>query len=81
MTANSKENELGIYKDILEKSKSLKNRFTKFFENVLKENEISTSLFDANVLEIIKSLIFGVEENSNIAKVDVGKNRNLVKHL
>ena len=63
MTANSKENELEIYKDILEKSNSLKNRFTKFFENVLKANEISSSLFDANVIEIVKSLIFGVEEH------------------
>ena len=81
MTANSKENELKIYKDILEKSNSLKNRFIKFFENTLKENDVSSSIFDANVLEIIKSLIFGVEENSNIAKVDVGKNRNLIKHM
>jgi len=78
--ANKKENELKIYKNILEKSYTLKNKFEKFYITTIKNVEISDSMTDYNVVEMIKSLIFGVDD-TNVAKVDIGKNRNLIKQM
>ena len=77
-----KEKEINIFKTMYTKTINLKEKFIPYVESLAKENEQLYSLFSENdVFNIMKVLLFGVDENTNIKKVDLVKNKNLLKKV
>ena len=73
-------NELEIYKDLYRITENLKNRFIPFVKKTLIERNIDSKPFDDNdIFTIMKTLVFGVDKESTIKKVDLVKNKNLMK--
>lgn len=73
--------EKNIYDDILTKSTNIRDRFETFFKTKMKENGVSPNLIDDNVVNIIKTLLFGTGSSSKISKNDFHKQFNLIKQL
>lgn len=72
--------DIDIIKDMHKITINLKERFVPFIENSLKEHNIDRTVFVENdIFSIMKTLIFGVEKDSPIKKVDLIKNKNLLK--
>jgi hypothetical protein len=67
-----------LFKDILDKCENLENRFDSFFTKSLNDRNIPENMFYGTVF-IIKELIFGVDENQPTRKVEINKNRNMIK--
>jgi len=81
MTENiDKTNELDIYKEMYRITENIKNRFIPFVKKTLVERNIDIKYFDeSDIFSIMKTLIFGVDKESSIKKVDLVKNKNLMK--
>lgn len=77
-----KEKEINIFKTMHTKTINLKEKFIPYVENLAKENDQLYILFSENdVFNIMKVLLFGVDENTSIKKVDLVKNKNLLKKV
>lgn len=73
--------EIKLYKSIITKCDNLENKFIDFFEKSREKRNISENIINADVCNLMKMLIFGVNEETPMAKLDIGKNKNLVKQL
>lgn len=72
--------DIDVIKDMYKITINLKERFIPFVENSLKEKNIDKIQFEFNdIFNIMKTLIFGVDKSSTIKKVDLLKNKNLIK--
>lgn len=77
-----KEKELSIFQDIHRKTINLKERFESYVNSIIKDDEKIKKFFEDNdIVNIMKSLIFGVDDNLGIKKVDFAKNKNLLKKV
>lgn len=77
-----KEKEINIFKTMHTKTINLKEKFIPYVESLAKENDQLFILFSENdVFNIMKVLLFGVDENTSIKKVDLVKNKNLLKKV
>lgn len=73
--------ETDLYNSIIIKCDNLQNRFDDFFEKSREKRNISKKIIDNGVCVLMKNLIFTADEENPISKLDIGKNKNLVKQL
>lgn len=73
--------EKAIYDNILNKCNNLEHKFIDFFDLICNKWNVNKTITDPITIDMIKSLIFGVDEEMPMKKLDVNKNRNLIKQL
>lgn len=79
-TISLKEKQLLVFQNMYAKTVNLKDKFIPYVQILVEENENMRVMFEENdVYSILKCLLFGVDDKTYIKKVDLVKNKNLIK--